>query len=53
MNPTYLADIDVLIAPWANKYSQEEAMDFFQNISPFVTSDSWETLEFYKKRMKG
>lgn len=50
IKPTYLADMDVLIAPWANKYTQKEAMNFFENISPFVIGESWETLEILKQR---
>lgn len=40
IKPTYLADMDVLIAPWAAKYTQVEAMNFFEHISPLVSGEA-------------
>ena len=41
IKPTYLADMDVLIAPWAIKYKEKEAMNFFEYISPLVSGEAW------------
>jgi predicted nucleotidyltransferase component of viral defense system len=41
---TYLADMDVLIAPWAPKYTEEHAMQVFQHISPLLSGKPWTEL---------
>lgn len=41
---TYLADMDVLIAPWAPKYTEEHALQVFQLISPLLSGESWAEL---------
>lgn len=42
---SYLADMDVLIAPWAQKYTEEHAMQVFQHISPLLSGEPWVELE--------
>lgn len=41
---TYLADMDVLIAPWAPKYTEEQAMQVFKQISPLLSGEPWAEL---------
>ena len=44
-SPVYLKDMDVLIAPWVQRYRQEDAMKLFHHITPLLAGEPWAELD--------
>jgi predicted nucleotidyltransferase component of viral defense system len=44
-SPVYLADMDILIAPWVQRYKEEDALKLFKFITPMLPGDPWVQLE--------
>ncbi len=44
-NPTYLSDMDILIAPWVKKYTEEDVMNLFHHLFSLLPGESWAELD--------